>query len=657
MRKWVLLAALGCAVLSTAQTTTTPSFNKEVVRIFQANCQNCHHPGTIAPFSLMDYQSARPWAVSIKQYVIQKLMPPWKPSQGADVFVGARILSQADVNTLSAWSDAGAPQCAANLASPPQLCDPNDPDLPAPLVFKSNWALGQPDLVMRMPVAFSVPAEGTDIYRCFSLPTNLPANTYVSAIQVMPGDPTVVHHVVMYSDPTGISQQLDAADPAPGYSCFGDPGFSPDTSFIAAWAPGFTPAYLPTGMAMQIPKGGFMALQVHYHLSGTATSDQTQVGVYFTKGPVDKIVYFDVLLNTSFTIPAGNSHFPVTAHATIPADFHLVTIGPHMHLLGTESHVSLTNGAAVTPLIDINAWDFQWQNFYQYVQPVPGPSGSTVQFTEYFDNSANNAKNPNSPPIPVSWGEQTTDEMAVAFFGYTVDTQHLIAPTFAAANVVNAASFAGGSVAPGGIVSLFGVGLGSNWASASGAVPTTLAKTKISLGGVPAPLFYASPSQVNLQIPYEVDGATTLTLTRDDNDTTTVNLTVAAAQPGLFSADSSGTGPAAATLPDGSFLSSANPVATDGSGVVVLYATGLGRVNGAATTGVGASGAATVANQVKVSLGGHSIDPDYAGLTPGFVGLYQINVRIPAGLGLTGNVPLTVIEAGVSSNTVTIAVR
>ena len=651
----VLVLAAGLSTQTSAQ--TTPTFNKEVVRIFQNSCQNCHHPGDIAPFSLMDYQSARPWAASIKQYVLQKTMPPWKPTQGGNVFAGARILSQQDINTISAWVDAGAPQCTANLSQ--QLCDPNDPDLPAPLVFSSNWALGQPDLIMKMPVPFAVPDSGNDIYRCFSLPTNLPADTYVSAIQVMPGDRTVVHHVVMYSDPSGISQKLDAADPGPGYSCFGDPGFNPDPSFIATWAPGYTPSYLQPGMAMQIPKNGYMAMQVHYHLNGVATNDQTQVGIYFTKGPVDKIVYFDVLVNTAFTIPAGNPHYAVSASTPVPADVHIVNVGPHMHLLGRESHISLVTGKTSTPLIDINDWDFQWQSFYEYLQPVPAPIGSTVQFTKYFDNSANNPKNPNSPPKAVSWGEQTTDEMAVAFFGFTVDQIHLIPPTFAAANIVNAASFSSGTLAPGGIVSLFGVGLGSNWGTASNPLPTTLAKTKITLSGVanPAPLFYASPSQVNFQIPYEASGSTKLNLIRDDNSTTSVDVTVGEAQPGLFAADSSGAGPAAATLPDGSFLSSANPVATDGSGVVVLYATGLGRVQGGATTGVGASGAASVVNQVKVSVGGHSLDPDYAGLTPGFVGLYQINVRIPAGLGLTGNVPIKVTEAGVDSNTVTIAVR
>jgi uncharacterized protein (TIGR03437 family) len=638
----VLAASTNTAL---AQSGATPTFNKEVVRIFQTNCQSCHHPGDIGGFSLMDYASTRPWARSIQQQVLMKTMPPWKPSQGSDVFLGARILAQRDLDTINAWVNAGAPE--------------GDPaDLPAQLQFTGGWALGPPDLVLQMAAPFSVPATGNDIYRCFSLPTNLPADTYVSAFQVTPGDRTVVHHVVMYSDPAGLSKQLETV-PGQGYPCFGDPGFNPDPSFLAAWAPGARPAFMNAGTAMRIPKNGFMAMQVHYHLDGTATTDQTQVGIYFATGPVDKLVTSLLVWNPNFLIPAGNSHYPVMGSQTISSSSHLVQVFPHMHRLGRESHVSLLSpdGKTTTPLIDINDWDFNWQGFYDYVQPVAVSPNSKIQFTKYYDNSVNNPKNPNSPPVDVGWGEQTTDEMAVAFFGITQDQQHLILPSFTAAGVVNSASYAAGTAAPGAIMSLFGVGLGSNWASAASGPATTLAGLRINIGGVsnPAPLFYASPSQVSFQMPYEASGATTLTLTREDGKTTTVNVNVGDAQPGLFTSDSSGTGPAAATLADSSLLSSANP-ATRGN-VVVLYATGLGSVAPSAITGAGATGPAACVNPVTVTVGGRTVIPDYAGLTPGYPGLYQVNVRIPADLATTGDVPLKVTAAGVDSNSVTLAVR
>ena len=189
-------------------------------------------------------------------------MPPWKPSQGSDVFLGARIAQQ-EIDTISAWVGAGAPE--------------GDPaDLPAPVQFNGGWALGQPDLILQMSQPSPVPASGADMYQCFSLPTNVPTDTYVSAFQVTPGDRSVVHHIVMYSDPAGASQKLETV-PGQGYPCFGDAGFNTDPSFLAAYAPGARPAFMYTGTAMRIPKNGYMALQVHYHLDGAATTDRTQI--------------------------------------------------------------------------------------------------------------------------------------------------------------------------------------------------------------------------------------------------------------------------------------------------------------------------------------------------------------------------------------------
>jgi uncharacterized protein (TIGR03437 family) len=635
------LVIAAAAALSAAAQTATPTFNNEVVRIFQASCQSCHHPGDIAPFSMMDYVSTRPWARSIKDQVLLKQMPPWKPAQGADVFKGARLLRQSDIDTITAWVDGGAPE--------------GDPaDLPAPLTFDGGWALGEPDLVLSMSAPFPVPDSGNDIYRCFSLPTNLPADTYVSAFQVTPGDRTVVHHVIMFSDPYGISKQLETV-PGQGYPCFGDPGFVPDPSFLAAWAPGIRPAFMNVGTAMRIPRNGYMAMQVHYHLSGNATADQTQVGIYFARWPVDKLVSSLLVWNINFQIPAGDPHYQVYGSTNIGTRAHLVNVLPHMHLLGRESHVSMVGPDGTTsPLVDINDWDFNWQGFYDYVQPVAVLPGSKIQFTKYYDNSANNPRNPNSPPAAVGFGEQTTDEMAVAFFGYTLDQQHLITPTFSTENLVNSASLTAGA-APGALMSLYGIGLGSNWVTAAAGAPS-LAGASIQVGGVavPVPLFYASPTEVHFQMPFEASGATTMTFTREDGSATTVSVNIADAQPGLFTADASGTGPANARLADASAVSAANPV--NRGDAVTLYGTGLGAVSPAVPTGTAASTPSTCVNPVKVTVGDRLVDPDYAGLdaTPG---LYRIVVRVPADLSATGDVPVKLTVAGADSNTATVAVR
>jgi uncharacterized protein (TIGR03437 family) len=398
-----------------------------------------------------------------------------------------------------------------------------------------------------------------------------------------------------------------------------------------------------------------MALQVHYHLSGTATTDQTQVGIYFARWPVDKLVTALLLLNTNFLIPPGNPHYEVRASTNIGAPIHLVGVLPHMHLLGRESHVSMLSpdGAAATPLIDIMDWDFNWQGLYNYVQPVAVTPGSRIQFSKFYDNSVNNARNPSSPPVAVGWGEQTTDEMAVTFFDYTQDRQHLIPPAFSSDNIVNGASHAPGA-APGALLSLYGIGLGSNWETAAGGAPG-LAGATIRIGGVLAPLFYASPAEMHFQVPFEAAGTTPLTFTREDGVATTVSINVAVAAPGLYTADSSGSGPASARLADGSALSGSNPV--NRGDVVTLYATGLGALTPPAATGAAGDGTQACANPVQVTVGDRVLTPDFAGLAPGAAGLYQIQVRIPADLSATGDVPVKLTVAGVDSNAVTIAVR
>lgn len=619
--KFVLVVCLATLALQ----AQTPTFNNEVVRIFQAQCQSCHHPGDIGPFSLMDYRSARPWARSIQEQVALGKMPPWKPARGVGEFQGERILSQQERDAIIKWVDAGAPEGDAK-------------DLPAPQTFPDGWALGQPDLVLKLDQAYPVPAAGNDIYRCFSLPTNLPSDSYISAVQIRPGNRSVVHHVILYSDPLGRSKTLDDGEPGAGYTCFGGPGFTPDITFFAGWAPGIRPAFLNPGTAMQLPRGSRIAMQIHYHPFGQDTNDTSEVGIYLSKSPVDKIVRVLPLINDRFTIPAGEARYKVSA-ATPPIPFatHITSIAPHMHLLGKQEQVRLVSGSTTTPLIDIPDWDFQWQGIYDYRVPVAAAAGARAEMDCYFDNSANNPLNPNSPPKPVSWGEQTTDEMAVVFLGFTIDIEHLISPTSSADGVVNAASFQKGTTAPGAILSLFGIGLGSHWEQASSVpLPRSLAnRTKVTIGGVDVPLFYASPSQINFQVPFEASGATTLVVTRgDDSKTVSIPLLVGEAQPGIF----------------------ATPLNAARGQVLVLYATGLGRVNPTVNTGEAATGEARTANRVTVNVGGRDVEPEYAGLAPGFVGLYQVNVRIPSDVAV-GDLPLKLKVAGIESNVAQVAVK
>jgi hypothetical protein len=389
---------------------TGPTFSREVVRIFQDHCQTCHHAGDIAPFPLVTYDDAKSHATLIRLMTMTRQMPPWKPSNGCGEFEGQRRLSDEQIATIVEWANAGAPEG-------------NRADLPAPLVFDSQWALGEPDLVLSSPEAFT-PAPGTDTYRCFTLPTNLISTAYVSAIDTHPGDRTTVHHVISFIDTTGDSVKLDEADPGPGYTCFGGPGFDlPGT--LGGWAPGMRGLQLPKGVALELPAASRVVLQVHYHPHGGAPSpDRTEFGIYFAKERPERTMRIIPLINQSFTIPPNDSNYEVTARFPIPTPFptKIWLIAPHMHLLGRRMSVEMTLPDGTSKcLIDIPKWDFNWQGAYLYRQPIDVPAGTRLSLRAWYDNSAGNPLNPNSPPRAVSWGEATTDEMCIAFLGMTVE--------------------------------------------------------------------------------------------------------------------------------------------------------------------------------------------------------------------------------------------
>lgn len=397
----------------------TPTFNKEVVRIFQNSCQTCHHPGDIAPFSLMSYKEARPWARAIREQVVLRKMPPWKPTPGCGDFRDARGLSQEEINTIVAWVDAGAPEGEPN-------------DLPAPLEFPDGWPLGAPDLVIQPDTDYTPPTQ-SDMYRCFSVPVeSLRGNRQIAALTVKPGNPKIVHHVIAYADPTGVSARLDAQDPGPGYTCFGGPGFdinfaSLDSSpFLGGWAPGSRGYFAPEGTGIKLENRGRVVIQVHYYPTGTPETDRTTLGFYFAKTPVQRQLLVLPLLNQSFVIPPGAKNYEVTAQS--PAQLGLISakiwgVTPHMHLLGRKIKVELTRPSTAQPecLINIEDWDFNWQGSYLYKNPIEFAGGARLKLTAIYDNSTDNPRNPNDPPKPVRWGEGTADEMALAFIGFTLD--------------------------------------------------------------------------------------------------------------------------------------------------------------------------------------------------------------------------------------------
>lgn len=392
------------------------TYTQHVASILQQNCVVCHRRGEVAPFALETYPQAVVWAKAIKSYTASRKMPPWKADSHGE-FHDERRLTQAEIATLGAWADAGAP-----------YGDPRR--LPPPPRFRAGWKLGQPDMIVEMPESYALAADGRDIYRCFVIPTDLAEDRWVSAIEVQAGNRAVVHHVLAFLDTSGAARKLDAADPGVGYTNptpGNAPGFQP-AGLLGVWAPGNEPRHLPAGVGNRLPKGADIVLEVHYHKNGKPESDRTRFGVYFAQGPIEKGLRRTAVFNLGLRIPADAASHEVPAGWTLPEDITLLDVFPHMHLIGRamKAKAILPDGQEKL-LVDVPDWDFNWQLTYTFKEPLKLPKGTRIAVTARYDNSAGNPNNPNKPPREMKWGEQTTDEMCALLLDYTRDAERLTA--------------------------------------------------------------------------------------------------------------------------------------------------------------------------------------------------------------------------------------
>jgi mono/diheme cytochrome c family protein len=406
--------AVGCPIPEPPKPASAPTYAKEVSRILQKNCQECHRKGQVGPFALETYEQARKRADDIANVAEDRSMPPWKPAPGVGPrFKHDRSLSTADIATLAAWAVAAAP-----LGNPA--------DLPPPASFAADWVLGTPDLVIEPSEDMAIPADGPDIYRCFVIPTNLPNDVYISAIEYRPGNRRVVHHMLAYVDVTGEGRKRDAAFPGPGYECFSGPEVEVHGD-LGGWAPGNEPSRLPDGIGRVLPKGSDVVVQVHYHASGKPETDRSRIGLHFSRKPVKQVLHWNFAINVDgLKLPPGESNVEIKAAWPVPVDLVAHAVTPHMHLLGRDMtmQVSYPDGRT-EDLVKIADWDFAWQNTYYFEKPLDLPKGSVVKVVAHYDNSAGNPRNPNKPPKLVKWGEATTDEMCVGFIAVTMKGQDL----------------------------------------------------------------------------------------------------------------------------------------------------------------------------------------------------------------------------------------
>ena len=365
------------------------------------NCLPCHRPGEAAPMSLSDADEAAGWGEMIAEVVTQGRMPPWHADPAHGAFSNDARLTDDEKATLLAWCDAGCP--TGDLSEAPE-----------PPTFTEGWRIGEPDAVFAMadePVA--VPASGTLDYEYLRVDPKFTEDKYVVAAEPRPGDPRVVHHIIVRVIEPGRRPKIDPGDALIGY------------------APGLPPMRLAPGRAFKIAAGSRLLFEVHYTATGTATKDLSRVGLKFAD-PADVVAHESgerpftlvksvAVMNPRFKIPPGEAAHEVVADRVVPTDLTVLALTPHMHYRGAAFRYELTTpDGETTTLLNVPEYDFNWQHRYDLAEPLRVRKGSRITCTAVYDNSPGNPANPD-PTATVRWGEQSWQEMMIGFLLVAVD--------------------------------------------------------------------------------------------------------------------------------------------------------------------------------------------------------------------------------------------
>jgi tetratricopeptide (TPR) repeat protein len=397
--------AASLAIASTVSAQSPLTFNRDIAPIVADRCVGCHRPGGGAPFGLTSYQDVRSRAQLIAQVTRTRAMPPWKADAPLNVFADDRRLTDDQVALIQRWVDQGAVE--------------GDPDPLLNTRFeRREWELGTPDLVVTMPTPYEVPAEGTDLIRSFVVP--VPATSgrpvrNVRGIEFHPESTGVIHHANIKVDVSRSSRRIDGDDGQVGFEGSGPEARFPDGQFLG-WTPGQRP-HMSDDNVWTLPSGADLVIELHLVSTGKPERIQPKIGLVFTDQAPKRTPYMLRLSNQRLDIPAGESRYVSTDHYDLPVDAELLAMQPHAHNLArTVTGVArLPNGRAEY-LIQIDDWDFRWQDVYRYARPVRLPRGTRIEMQYTYDNTDRNPRNPHRPPRRVTFGQSTNDEMGDMWF-------------------------------------------------------------------------------------------------------------------------------------------------------------------------------------------------------------------------------------------------
>ncbi len=454
---FAVAGSLAIAAGAHAAPANLPTFSKDVAPIVFNNCAACHRAGEVAPMTLTSYDDVRPWAKVIKNKVVSREMPPWGADSAHSLKMrNDRSLSQAQIDTIVAWVDGGAPKGS-------------DADLPLLPTFAEGWTFGrEPDAILEMPVDFAIPAEGELGVQMFYSKVPWSDDKFAETLELRPGNRAVVHHagVFVVDIPEGatiVNGRLvmpdgkASTDRGAGATGRADDTALPGANKLLSWVPGRGVDSHRADIGKRIPAGKYLNWQIHYNPIGKATSDRTRLGIWFNKAQVSHELLIrqagDALATTKgglslyraegkeveYTadegstrrrsktpnIPAYAEDWSLTGITPVTEDITLYAMSPHMHLRGKSLRwvIVYPDGREQT-ILDVPKFDFNWQIEYELETPLKIPAGSKILGIGKYDNSPKNKWNP-APNLEVYWSEQSWDEMYQPFTLYSVDSQTL----------------------------------------------------------------------------------------------------------------------------------------------------------------------------------------------------------------------------------------
>ncbi len=372
------------------------TFVHDVAPVLERRCLECHRPGHIAPFAFDRYETARGWSPMMAEVLRTKRMPPWHADGEIGTFDNDRSLTAEEKRALLRWVELGAPRGEGT-----------DPLADREFRPPQEWPLGPPDAVVKLPDEVIIPARGEIDYQYFEVEVELEEDGWVRALDVQPGNASVVHHVLVF-----LRYPEHLAEHQPDFQG----GLS---GFFAGHVPGSDPWLFPENTGKFLPAGSSVVFQMHYVSTGKEETDRTRMGIYLHESTPEHELHVRSAHLSELRIPPGERDHEVTASHVVPKDVWLWGMSPHMHYRGSRFAIAarFPDGER-RELLSVPHYDFNWQTTYLPLEPIFLPEGTVVYCRGAFDNSASNPANPD-PDREVRFGPQTTDEMFIGYLIYS----------------------------------------------------------------------------------------------------------------------------------------------------------------------------------------------------------------------------------------------